>query len=114
MPHLKDLIHICLEPEVKGCGMTFDRFYVGSKYPHLITYRGKWLYLFCCRCISKFNVILKGLEKLMKWELERTSLSVNPLHKTQHAYSRVYNVDTALAQVVDEAEKGPLRNSLVG
>ena len=45
----------------------------------------------------------------MKWELDRTSLTVNPLHKTQYAYSRVYNVDTALAQVVDEAEKGPLR-----
>ena len=45
----------------------------------------------------------------MKWELERTSLSENPLNENQHAYSRVYNVDTALAQVVDEAEKGPLR-----
>ena len=30
------------------------------------------------RPISKFNVILKGLEKLAKWELERTSLSDNP------------------------------------
>ena len=39
------------------------------------------------RPISKFNVILKELEKLVKWELERTSLSFNPLHKTQHAYS---------------------------
>ena len=61
------------------------------------------------RPISKFNTILKGLEKLVKWELERTSLSEKPLHKNQHAYSRVYNVDTALAQVVDIAEKGPLR-----
>ena len=55
------------------------------------------------------NVILKGLEKLVKWELERTSLFEKPIHKDQHAYSRVYNVDTALVQVVDEAEKGPLR-----
>ena len=61
------------------------------------------------RPISKFNVILKGLEKLVKWELERTSLSEKPLHKNQHAYSRVRNVDTALAQVVDLAERGPLR-----
>ena len=61
------------------------------------------------RPISKFNVILKGLEKLVKWELERSSLSVKPLHKNQHAYSRVKNVDTALVQVVDEAEKGILR-----
>ena len=32
------------------------------------------------RPISKLNVILKGLEKLVKWELERTSLSKKPLH----------------------------------
>ena len=56
-----------------------------------------------------FSAILKGLEKLVKWELERTSLSEKPLHRNQHAYSRVNNVDTALAQVVNEAEKGPLR-----
>ena len=61
------------------------------------------------RPISKFNVILKGLEKLVKWELERTSLSEKPLHKNQHVYSRVRNVDTALAQVVNLAERGPLR-----
>ena len=61
------------------------------------------------RPISKFNVIHKGFEKPVKWELERTSLSEKPLHKNQHAYSRVNNVDTALAQVVQEAEKGPLR-----
>ena len=62
------------------------------------------------RPISKFNVILKGLEKLVKWELERTSLTEKPLSRNQHAYSRVYNTDTALAKVVDEAEKGILRN----
>ena len=62
------------------------------------------------RPISKFDVILKGLEKLVKWELERTSLSEKPLHKNQHAYSRVCNVDTTLAQVVDLAEKWPLRH----
>ena len=50
VPHLKDLIHICLEPEAQGCGMTFNRFYVGSKYPYFISYRGKWLYLFCHGC----------------------------------------------------------------
>ena len=30
VPHLKDLINICLEPEAQDCGMTFNRFYVGS------------------------------------------------------------------------------------
>ena len=61
------------------------------------------------RPISKFNAILKGLEKLVKWELERTSLVERPLHNNQHAYSRSKNVDTALVQVVDEAQKGILR-----
>ena len=66
------------------------------------------------RPIFMFNVIFKGLEKLVKWELERTSLTEKPLNRNQHAYSRVYNVDTALAQVVDEAEKAPCRrNSLL-
>ena len=60
------------------------------------------------RPISKFNVILKGLEKLVKWELERTSLFERPLSINQHAYSRVNDVDTAPAQVVDIAEKGSL------
>ena len=64
------------------------------------------------RPISKFNVILKGLEKLVKWELAKTSLTVNPLHINQHAYSRSQNTDTALIQVVDEAQKGILRKDL--
>ena len=29
VPHLKDLIHICLELEAQGYGMMFNRFYVG-------------------------------------------------------------------------------------
>ena len=55
VPHLKDLIHICLEPELQGCGMTFNRFYVGSKYPYFISYRGKWVYLFCRGCSLRAN-----------------------------------------------------------
>ena len=47
VPHLKDLIHICSKLEAQGWGMTFNRFYVGSKYPYFISYRGKWVYLFC-------------------------------------------------------------------
>ena len=45
----------------------------------------------------------------MKWELEKTSLVENPLHKNQHAYSRVKNCNTALTRVVDQIEKGLLR-----
>ena len=48
--HCKDLIHISLEPEAQGCSMTFNRFYIGSKYPYFISCRGKWMYLFYHRC----------------------------------------------------------------
>ena len=40
VPHLKDLIHICLENESQGHGMTFNMIYDRSKYPHFISYRG--------------------------------------------------------------------------
>ena len=38
------------------------------------------------RPISMFEVPLKGKEKLVKWDLERNSLSERPLHKDQHAF----------------------------
>ena len=47
---MKDLIHICLKPEVQDCGMTFNRCYLGSVYPYFILYRGIWVYLFCRSC----------------------------------------------------------------
>ena len=40
VPHLKDLIHICLENESQGHGMTSNMIYDRSKYPHFISYRG--------------------------------------------------------------------------
>ena len=50
VPHLKDMIHISLEPETQGCGVTFNMGYVGSNYAYFISYRGKWVYLFLCKC----------------------------------------------------------------
>ena len=38
VPHLKDPIHICLEPEAQGHGMTFKVCNVGSKYPYFTSY----------------------------------------------------------------------------
>ena len=35
VPHLKDPIHICLEPEAQERGMTFRPFFPGSKYPQI-------------------------------------------------------------------------------
>ena len=37
VPHLKDLIHICLEPEAQRRGMTFKAIFLGSKYPGIIS-----------------------------------------------------------------------------
>ena len=39
VPHLKDLINICLENESQGHYMTFNMIYDHSKYPHFISYR---------------------------------------------------------------------------
>ena len=50
--HLKDLIHISLKLEAQSCGMTFNICYVGLIFPYLISYRGKWVYLFCNRWIQ--------------------------------------------------------------
>ena len=36
LSYLKDLIHICLQSEAQGCGMTFNMHYVASK--SLISY----------------------------------------------------------------------------
>ena len=35
VPHLKDLIHICLELEAQGHGVTFKVYNLGSQQPHL-------------------------------------------------------------------------------
>ena len=38
--------------------MTLNRFYVWSKYPYFISYRGKWVYLFYRRCMFTKNSVL--------------------------------------------------------
>ena len=50
---MKDLIRICLESDAQSCGITFEMCYVGSKYPYFISYRGKWVNLFCRGCSTK-------------------------------------------------------------
>lgn len=61
------------------------------------------------RPISKFGIALKGLEKVVKYQVERTSLKDEPLFKDQHAYSRIKNTETAILRTIDEIEKGLLR-----
>ena len=38
-PHLKDPIHICLEPKAQGRGMTFKLNFIESNYPQIPSYR---------------------------------------------------------------------------
>ena len=37
VPHLKDLLHIYLEPGAQGDGMLFKSIYIISKYPQIIS-----------------------------------------------------------------------------
>ena len=37
VPHLKDPIHICMEPKDQDFCMTFNMCYVSSKYPYSIS-----------------------------------------------------------------------------
>ena len=40
VPHLKDLIHTCLEIKAQGLCMTLNVNHVGLNYPYFISYRG--------------------------------------------------------------------------
>ncbi len=62
------------------------------------------------RPITLSNYLIKGLEKLIKWKLEETSLQENPLHVNQHAFTKGKGTDTALLQVVDNIQRGLQRN----
>ena len=61
------------------------------------------------RPISLSSFYLKGLEKLIQWELERTSLNVNPLHENQHAFRKAKSTDSAHLQLIDQIQKGLIR-----
>ena len=61
------------------CGMTINKLYVGSKYPYFISYRGKWVYLFCRRCSSDhwWHISMKQRLSLFKKYL----FSRNDIHE---------------------------------
>ena len=61
VPHLKDMIHICLNSEAQVCGMTFKECKDGSEYPCFISYRGS-----CqnrCDEHCKYNKIILNYRK---------------------------------------------------
>ena len=52
VPHLKDLVHICLETKSQVYGMNFNKIYHRSKYPYFISYRGLFQNRSWLHCIS--------------------------------------------------------------
>ena len=57
------------------------------------------------RPISLTSFFFKTLERLMIWEIERTSLTQIPYHPNQHAFRKGHSTDTALSEAVQRIEK---------
>jgi hypothetical protein len=60
------------------------------------------------RPISLCSFLLKGLERLILFHLEKTNLTRKPLCKAQHAFRRGKGTETALSEAVDKIESGIL------
>ena len=63
------------------------------------------------RPISLLSFLLKGLERLILWYLEETSLNTGLLHKNLFAYRAGRSTDTALHCIIHKIEKGILGNA---
>jgi hypothetical protein len=64
------------------------------------------------RPISLCSYFLKSLERLVLWNIETTTLTVDPLSSAQHAFRRDYSTDTALTAVVNKLEQGLLNQKI--
>ena len=62
------------------------------------------------RPISLMTFLLKSVEKLVLWEIERTALKDKPLSKQQHAFRKGYSCQTAISDLVDSIESNILRD----
>ncbi len=58
------------------------------------------------RPISLTSFILKTLERVWAWEVEKTTLIDNPLCDMQHAFRRGYSTESALSNMAEYIEKG--------
>ena len=56
------------------------------------------------RPINLLSFFAKGLERLVLWEIETTTLKENPLSTNQFAFRRGYSCDLALSDLVDQIE----------
>ena len=61
------------------------------------------------RPITLTSFLFKGLEKLVYWHVENTTLKTKPYDDNQHAFRSGKSTESALSQIVNEIEKGVLR-----
>ena len=64
------------------------------------------------RGISLLQTLLKGLEKLIHWELEETVLKYNPLNPNQYAFKRGSSTEHCLSAVTDLLESSLSRSEV--
>ena len=63
------------------------------------------------RGISLMQTLLKGLERLILWELEENTLKNNPICKTQYGFKKGTSTEHAISHFVDDCERAILRNN---
>ena len=63
------------------------------------------------RPISLTSFLLKTLERLVLWNIERTCLNQIPYHPNQHAFRKGHSTETALSEVVQRIEKAYSNNN---
>ena len=62
------------------------------------------------RPITLSNFMLKGLERVVQWQVQEATLHGRPLYN-QHAYTCNYSTETALSDAVNFVEKGIYQNN---
>lgn len=72
-----------------------------SDYKKAKSYRG----------ISLMQTLLKGLERILLWELQENTLKDNPICKSQYGFKKGTSTEHALSFFVDEVERAILRGN---
>lgn len=58
------------------------------------------------RPITLTSYLFKGLEKLVYWHLQNTTLRTKPYHTNQHAFRTGKSTESALSSILNKIEKG--------
>ena len=65
------------------------------------------------RPISLVSFLLKGMERIIMWHLEDTTLRVSPISDFQHGFKPNFSTESALCSLVDDIESSILRDQIV-